>query len=262
MVRGSGVNAGGRSQLTVAPPRAAPSGMTRFIRYAFMPNRLRYCGGDDNRTLFQYGIEHVIDGDLPSLLRRFTGALPYLQLIARSNGISDPFDQRVVEAYWIGNDLLNHVEARLLYDSLLERFDKQMQRRTRALILGKAPAGARPHHSFHVLDIHSRLGELEHSLAILDSCRVSWGRVVSIDAGELLVDRVPLVSRDGKLILSDPLPERVMRQVDGRGFTDEAAPGDWVSIHWGWACEVLTGFQRSNLERWTRHHLAIANQTI
>ena len=106
--------------------------MTRFIRYAFMPNRLRYCGGDDNRTLFQYGIEHVIDGGLPSVLRRFTGAFPYLQLIARSNGISDPFDQRVVEAYWIGNDLLNHVEARLLCDSLLERFDKQMQRRTRA----------------------------------------------------------------------------------------------------------------------------------
>jgi hypothetical protein len=21
-----------------------------------MPNRLRYCGGDDNRTLFEYGI--------------------------------------------------------------------------------------------------------------------------------------------------------------------------------------------------------------
>ena len=53
-----------------------------------------------------------------------------------------------------------------------------------------------------------------------------------------------------------------MRQVDGRGFTDAAAAGDWVSIHWGWACEILTDMQRTNLERGTRHNLEIANQTI
>jgi hypothetical protein len=236
--------------------------MTRFVRYAFMPNRLRYCGGDDNRTLFDYGVEQIVDGGLPPLLRRFSGALPYLQLIARSNTIADPFDERVVEAYWIGNDLLNGVEVRALYDSLLERFGKQMQGRTRSLILGKAPAGARPHHSFHVLDIHSRLGELEHSLATLDNCRISWGQVVGVDRGELLVNRVPLVLRDGRLVLSHALPERITRQVNGRGFADQAAPGDWVSIHWGWACEVLSDSQRQNLERWTRHNLAIANQTI
>ncbi len=183
--------------MTVAPPPATQSGMLRFIRYAFMPNRLRYCGGDDNSTLFEYGIEQAVDGGLPTLLRRFSGALPYLQLIARSNGIADPFDARVIEAYWIGNDLLLGVEVRQLYDHLLERFRTQMQGRTRELILGKAPAGARPHHSFHVLDVHSRLGELEHSLATLDNCRVSWGRVVSIELGELVVNRVPLLRRAG-----------------------------------------------------------------
>src|SRR5947209_11344332 len=175
--------------MTLAAAVTPQSGMLRFIRYAFMPNRLRYCGGDDNRTLFEYGIEQAIDGGLPLLLRRFTGALPYLQLIARANGIADPFDSRVVEAYWIGNDLLNHVEVRQLYDALLERFGKQLQGRTRELVLGKAPAGARPHHSFHVLDVHSRVGELEHSLHTRDSCRVSWGQVVAVDGAELLVDR-------------------------------------------------------------------------
>ena len=67
---------------------------------------------------------------------------------------------------------------------------------------------------------------------------------------------------DGKLVLDTARTERVLRQVDGRGFAEDAAPGDWVSIHWGWVCEVLDDRQRRNLERYTRHHLAIANQTI
>ncbi len=179
----------------IPAPTAALAGTLRFVRYAFMPNRLRYCGGDDNRTLFEYGLAGVSDGGLVALLRRFTGALPYLTLIARANAIVDPFDPRVVEAYWLGNELLDRVEVRQLYDSLLERFGRQLQGRTRLVVLGKAPAGARPHHSFHVLDVHSRVGELDHSLATLDNCRVSWARVLRPEAGELVVERQPLLLR-------------------------------------------------------------------
>ncbi|MBA2449620.1 MAG: hypothetical protein H0V51_16490 [Chloroflexi bacterium] len=237
-------------------------GMTRFVRYAFMPNRLRYCGGDDNRTLFEYGVQNVSDAGLTPLLRRFTGALPYLQLIARANNLADPFDTHVVEAYWLGNELLDRVEVRQLYDSLLERFGKQLQGRTRELVLGKAPAGARPHHSFHVLDVHSRVGELGQSLATMDACRVSWGKVAVLEGAELRVARQPLVLRDGKLVLGETRTQDIVHQVDGGGFADGVKPGDWVSIHWDWACEVLTDRQRRNLERYTRYHLALANQTV
>ena len=244
-------------------PASPLAGTLRFIRYGFMPNRLEYCGPTgDNRTLFEYGVERVSDGGLRPLLHRFTGALPYLQLIARANAIADPFDARVVEAYWIGNQLLDRVEVRQLYDALLERFGKQLQGRTRDLVLSKAPAGARPHHSFHVLDVHSRVGELEHTLATLDQCRVSWGRVVAVDGAALLVDRVPLALHGGKLVLDAPRRERVMRQLDGRGFADAAQPGDAVSLHWGWVCEVIDARQRANLERYTRYHLALANGTL
>jgi hypothetical protein len=244
---------------TPAPPL---SGMLRFIRYGFMPNRLRYCGGDENRLLFDHAVEQVVDGGLEGHLKKFTGALPYLQLIARANGIEDPFDPRVVDAYWIGNDLLDHVEVRQLYDSLLERFGTQLQGRTRDLVLGKAPAGARPHHSFHVLDVHSRVGEISQSLATMDNCRVSWGTVAEVAGGELVVDRVPLMLVEGRLALGAPVRERVVRQIEARGFVEQAAVGDTVSIHWGWACEVLTVEQHWRLEQYTRHHLTIANQTI
>ena len=157
---------------------------------------------------------------------------------------------------------LEGVEVRQLYDALLERFGKQLTGRTRDLVLGKAPARARPHHSFHVLDVHSRVGELGNTLRTLDDCRVSLGQVMSVEAAELVVERQPVGMRLGKLVLEEARTERVLRQVDGRGFAEEAAPGDWVSIHWGWVCEVLDDRQRRNLERYTRHHLAIANQTI
>ena len=238
------------------------AGSLRFIRYGFMPNQLRYCGGDDHRTLFEYGVHNLVDGGLDPLLRAFTGALPYLQLIARGNGIPDPFDARVVEAYWVGNDLLDRVEARQLYDALLERFGKQLQGRTRDWVLDKAPAGARPHHTFHVFDVHSRVGELGHSLHTMDQCRVSWGRVIQVEGHELVVERQPLILREGKLALGSGEATRVLRQVDGRGFADEAAPGDWVSLHWGWVCEALTPRQHANLMRYTNDHLRLANQTL
>jgi hypothetical protein len=238
------------------------SGQLRFIRYGFMPNLLRYCGGDDNRALFDYGIAGVTDGGLTALLRQFSGALPYLTLIARANGLTDPFDDRVVEAYWLGNELLEGVEASQLHNALAERINRHLTGRARAWLLGKAPAGARPHHSFHVFDVHSRIGDQGHSLRTMDQCRVSWGRVVQVEAGELVVLRRPLLLIEGKLVLGPPREERVTRQVDGHGFADAAAPGDDVSLHWSWVCETITPVQCRNLERYTAWHLTLANQTL
>jgi hypothetical protein len=248
--------------MTTDLSETARAGHLRFIQYAFMPNRLEYCGGPDNDTLLGYALEGVMDPGLPPLLRAFTGALPYLQLIARANGIADPFDLRVVEAYWIGNPLLERVEVRHLYDSLRSRFAKQLSPRLLDLVAGKAPAGARPHHSFHVFDVHSRTGELAHSLTTMDQCRISWGRVVAVDGAWLVVERAPLMLQDGRLDLGAPRPERALRQVGGAGFTDTVRAGDWVSLHWGWACQTLGTTQRRALERYTRHHLRLAGQTL
>lgn len=254
--------------LPAAPtgPATLPSpiaGTSRFIRYAFMPNHLHYCGGDDNRQIFDYALAAVREPSLDTMLRKFTGAMPYLSLIACNNGILDPFDERVVEAYWIGNELLERVEVGDLYGSLRDRFAKQLSPRLLELVAAKAPAGARPHHSFHVFDVWRNVARLDGDvLATLDNCRISWGRVTRVEAGRLVVARPPLVLRDGKLGLDAARSEPVLRQIDGQGFADLAQPGDWVSLHWGWVCEVLSERQRASLERYTRYHLAIANQTI
>jgi Family of unknown function (DUF6390) len=241
--------------------RSSLDGPQLFARYAFMPNRLAYCGPDDNRALFDYCVAGVTDAGLRGLLRKFTGAMPYLQLIAQCNAIPDPFDARVVEAYWLGNELLQRVEARSLYNSLRARFGQQMRARDLELVLGKAPAGAHPHHSFHVLEVCPRHG-WPQALPFMDNCRIAWGKVISADGSTLTVEVLPLLIAGHHLVLGPPERRTVNRAFDGKGFVGTARTGEWVSIHWSWACQVLSPRQVANLERWTRYHLDIVNQTL
>lgn len=245
-----------------ANAHARASGLLAFIRYGFMPNHLGYCGGNDNEVLFEHAVEGRADRRLAPLLVKFTGAFPYLQTIAGANGIADPLDARVVEAYWLGNELLEGVEASALFRSLEERFGDRLVGTMREQVLRKAPQGARPFHLFHVLDVYRHLESDEVGMAAMDSCRISWGQVTGVEPGALMVQRSPLRIQDGKLALGEPAPERVLRTIAGQGFTDDVSVGDTVSIHWGWACEVLRPHQVTNLSRWSAHHLAIANATI
>lgn len=241
---------------------APPSGLLSFIWYAFMPNHLGYCGGNDQEVLFEHATAGLPDTRLAPLLAKFTGAVPYLRTIAVANGIRDPFDPRVVEAYWLGNDLLQRVEAGDLYRSLEERFGRQLTATVKEQVLRKPPQGAKPYHLFHVLDVYRHLESREIGMASMENCRISWGQVRQVDGAALVVDRRPLVEIEGRLTLGEPRAERVLRSLSGRGFADQVAVGDWVSIHWGWACEVLDAARLANLERYSAAHLALANQTI
>jgi Family of unknown function (DUF6390) len=242
------------------------AGALKFGRYAFPPNQLGYCGPDDNQALFEYVAEKRPDEGLVELGRRFEGAYPYLRLIAGANGVDDPFDERVVEAYWIGSPLLGGVGPRALHDSMTERFKPRMSSKEFGWLEGKM-GSAKPHHNFHVFDIYVRTGLMRGeksnvAVTAMDSCRISWGRVLEVDGAELAVERPELVYTDGKLALSKPQPKRVTRQFNGRGFVEDVKAGDVVSIHWDWACDVLTASQLEQLCRATARCLELANQTI
>jgi hypothetical protein len=227
-----------------------------------MPNHLGYCGGNDQEVLFEHATDGRPDPRLASMLAKFSGAVPYLRTIAAANGIRDPFDPRVVEAYWLGNGLLDRVEAADLHRSLEERFGRQLTGPVRDQVLRKPPQGAKPYHLFHVLDVYRHLESQEVGMAAMESCRISWGRVREVDGAALVVDRRPLVQVGGALALGEPRQERVLRSLSGRGFADDVGAGDWVSIHWGWTCEVLDARRLANLERYSAAHLALANQTV
>lgn len=247
--------------------RPAASGPVLFARYAYGPNRLGLCGPDDAESLFGQTTTVGDDREVRHLARGFEGAYPYLELIARANAIADPLDPRVVEAYWLGNPLLDRVTPNLLAGSLRVRFRSRLARSTWKWLESSAPAGAKPVHAFHVLDVFPKVGlmrseQVEDVLRIMDSCRIRWGRVVERDGDQLLVNAVPLVLVDGALTFGQPRPERITAWRDGQGFISDVVTGDIISIHWDWACDVLSADQVARLIGWTRRELLVANQTI
>ena len=127
----------------------------------------------------------VSDGGLAELARTFEGAWPYLTLIADANGIADPLDPRVVEAYWVGNELLDRVRRMTLARHVEDRFRGRIGRSWRR-VLDAVAAGAVPHHSFHVFAVYPwlgllRTGVVDEPLHVLDRCRTTPALVESVD---------------------------------------------------------------------------------
>ena len=238
------------------------TGNLTFARYAFMPNRLGYCGGPGSDTLLDYCAAGVGDGGLDTLLRRFQAAYPYLQFIARSSGIADPFDPRVVEAYWVGNALLDHIEMRDYYDFIDAQFGPRIPYKARKYVVANVPNGARPHHSFHVLEVSMKTGALAESLPALDACRISWGKVLRTDGDLVEVRYRPLAWAEGRITLGLEQTREASRGVEGARHLAGLQPGAFVSMHWGWVCDELSPRQAHNLERMTLHHIGLANRTL
>ena len=238
-----------------------------FARYAFGPNRLGLCGPEDWRALLQLGSSGEDDRALRELAQGFEGAYPYLELLAREAAFPDPLDRRVVEAYWLGTGLAATVRPAALGQSIEERFRSRLRPDGWRWLAEKPGQGARPIHSFHVLDVFPRLGllrgeDVSDSLKIMDSCRIRWGRALEVAGGQMVVAVPCLEMTNGKLRLGDPRVQTVQRWIDGAGFVDDVAPGDMVSLHWNWACDRLDQGSLRALVRSTARQLAITNLTI
>jgi Family of unknown function (DUF6390) len=236
------------------------TGPLLFARYAFPPNERGLCGPDDHAALRDYATAGVTDPGLVRLARGFAGAWPYLELIAAASGIADPLDGRVVEAYWVGNRLLDNVRMPEFGGFLDERFRGRAGRGWDD-IARAIPAGAVPHHSFHVFLVYPwtgllREGRTEPSLRVLDSCRVSWGQVVTADpgTGTVQVMRRPLCWDGRRLGYGPAVPHEA-----AVGFTTGLRPGDWVSMHWDCVCDRLGQAELLALRRFSARQLSLTN---
>jgi hypothetical protein len=245
-------------------------GILRCSRYSFGPNRLHYCGPDQNTEL-RAQIEAASAGwrtnpSLMKILREFKTLYPYLRLIAKANNILDPFDSRVVEAYWLGNELLEKVGKQRLYNFLVDDLEikKKTESKEMEWLEKKISEGAVPHHSFHVLNLWRQTsGErVAQEFASLDECRVAAGEIISVSGPEIVVLTEPLFLVAGKIIFGAPVKKTLIRALEAEYDIEQLQPGQFVSFHWSVPCEVLTKEQTANLRKYTLQNINFANQTL
>jgi hypothetical protein len=226
-------------------------GALLFARYAYPPNELGYCGPD--------GASALLRADVPDEIvrraRHFEGAWSYLEFIARSAGIADPLDEAVVEAYWIGNDLLDRVASEQLVTFLRDRFAGQV-----GGTWNDADARAIPHHSFHVFEVYPWAGLLRRTgnpaaVTVLDRCRIRSGVVRDVHGETATVASRPLVWDGGVLAAGPVCDEVVSWSVDGLSLLPGLTPGDRVALHWDWICDVITAEQAACIESFEQRHL-------
>lgn len=232
-----------------------------FARYAYAPNHLGYCGPPEAEAL-----RSGSQDDVRAAAKRFSGAWPYLQVLSRMTGIDDPMDHRIVESYWLGGGVGAQLDPHEFGAELLAVIGPQAGHYW-AHLTPELMEEAAGNHVFHVFGVYpwSRLlgmGMDEHPLHVLDSCRINWATVLSVDGVEADVWCRRLVLRGRTLELSKPTVTRVQIWVDGYAAVPDVAVGDEVALHWGRVCGRLDRSQIRSLQSSTARQLRLTSRRL
>ena len=230
--------------------------------YSYPPSSLHLCGVQNPQTvniLNDYLSENNIDEKgVRQVLRQFEAAYPYYELIAKINGIGDPLSFEVVEAYWLGNDLLNQVTKKDLQELIFNQFQRPgllsaKDARKRA---NEVPEKAIPHHSFHVLILGSVTGRVQFQGKLYDLCCVNSAEVIEVKKASLKVKRSPLAVKDGKFVFQKSKEQTI-------DWSQKILPkikvGNIVSTHWNQACQIISPDKAKEISRYTQINIEAVN---
>ncbi|MBS4727580.1 hypothetical protein MSM1_04185 [Mycobacterium sp. SM1] len=232
-----------------------------FARYAYAPNALGYCGPPLGATLRDGSVQ-----DVRSAAARFSGAWPYLQVLSRMTGIADPLDYRLVESYWLGGGVGASLDRRAFTAELLAIIGPQAGHYW-AHLTPELACEAAANHCFHVFGVYpwTRLlgrGIDEHPLNVLDNCRITWGKVLSVDATTVTVHSRRLSWNGSELGLTAPIARDIGIGGDDDSGLPRLAPRQHVAIHWGRICDVLTPQQVDKLAQSTHRQIRVTNRRL
>jgi len=234
-------------------------GFRLAARFSIATNRLNYCGPADAAPVLYRAI---VDGSdraaTEEALAQFEALYPYLEAIARKHG-RHPFDPEVVEAYWIGNALLDDFGREDFPPLLRALVARGLPGFVARELERDLPAHPIPHHLFHVLfvGVGSVTGHVTTNLSNAELCRPGWGKVREIGPNQLEVQQSTLVAAEGGVALGED--RRATIAYDRRMLPDLAV-GDTIAVHWGWGALRLERSQAEALERYTRRSIAAAHR--
>lgn len=239
------------------------SGLFTACRYAYPPNSLSLCGPNKQLDLQWYSSSNQLDAGTTEVIQQFSTLYPYLQYISAENNIFDPFDTRVVEAYWIGNSLLHKIKVSSFIHFIDEHLllSKKNTRRNANNTKSKIGHGGLPNHAFHVLNVYVRTGMFDstHTISTADACIVNWGEVCKIEDTTVYVKTKKLIQTDNGIQFSTIFTRKIVFQGENDYLFRTIKKDDIVSYHWGYICEKLSKRQVTNLQRYNELAIRYAN---
>ncbi|WP_422121026.1 DUF6390 family protein [Mycobacterium persicum] len=241
--------------------RDLESGTEMFARYAYAPNALGYCGPPLGATLRDGSAD-----DVRVAATKFSGAWPYLRVLSRLTGITDPLDYRLVESYWLGGGVGAELDPARFFAELLAIIGPQAGRYWSHLTPQLADEAA-ANHCFHVFGVYpwTRFlgrGMDEHPVSVLDNCRITWGTVLSHTGDAVEIHCRKLVWDGATLGLSEPSPRVLDVWADGYSAVPDVAAGDDVAVHWGRLCGRLRPHQVRALADSTDRQLRVTSRRL
>lgn len=248
-------------------------GLLLCAKYSVAPNYFGYCGPNENKSLVDHLEEKLADKEVRSILSEFESLYLNLTLIAKENRIDDVFDEHVVEAYWLGNQLLQQISSKDYSYFLDEKFllvKKLGSNKQKKLIHKLNSHKVYPHHSFHVFNVFKRTGHDPsfHTLKTMDECRIGWGKIIRIKNLKLrmkttekfiYVEMRPLEIINDKLQFGKQTLKKIHLNYHNTYLFSNLKAGEWISFHWSHICDIISFQQVKNLEWYTQKAIDFYN---
>jgi len=217
-------------------------------RFALPPNSLGFCGKDTAPERFKQCFIHGEYTGVEEEIEKFIVLHPYIKTLGEITGRSK-FSYKVIEAYWLGNDLLKQIRPKH-YLTLLRNFSEQdVPGWLIEELRNNPPARFIPHHLFQVLFVG--VGRASHAvpfnLESINNCMIRWGKVVEKNEQALKLELHSLKRGINKYVLT--------KLTASFSYNSEFLPGlktgDVVAVHWQQPVKILTNKEVKNLAYWT-----------
>jgi len=235
-------------------------GAETCIRFSFITNKLCFCGPKEAQDVFLRYLKKKDNAEeVRVAFKKFEGLYPYLNAIGKKAG-KDFLDYRVVEAYWLGNDVLDLFTDEDIKEIIADLTNRGLPKSIGQELIDNLPSGCFPHHDFNVfyVGVGRITGSVDVTIQNMDNCRVSWGRVSQVLPGDtMLVMTRCLKNVDGKLLLGEEEPKTIAYRKE---FLPEVKEGDFVALHWGFAPMHLTEEQVKTLRQYQERMIGVMNQ--
>lgn len=158
-------------------------------QFALPPNSLGYCGSKTGTKRLKNCIESGVCDHVEEELKKFIVLYPYIKTIGEITGLN-PFSYEVIEAYCLGNGLLEKIKNEH-YEILLKNFEKQnVPSWLIKELRDKPPKKFIPTHTFQVLfvGVGRASGSVPFNQKTINNCLITlrgnsayhWGKKIRI----------------------------------------------------------------------------------